>query len=113
MKMQWLIFTLFMTTSVVAWGERIKDITVVQGIRTNQLIGYGLVVGLDGTGDTESFTKQSFRNMLNGLGVTIPNNIIPTIKNVAAVSLHAELPAFIKPGQRIDVTVSSIGNAKS
>lgn len=94
-------------------AERIKDLTVIQGVRSNQLIGYGLVVGLNGTGDTEAFTKQSFRNMLNGLGVTIPNNIIPNIKNVAAVALHAELPAFVKPGQKIDLTVSSIGNAKS
>lgn len=96
-----------------AHAVRIKDLTVIQGIRSNQLVGYGLVVGLDGTGDTEVFTKQSFKNMLNNLGVTIPNNIQPNIKNVAAVSLNAELPAFAKPGQRIDVTISSIGNAKS
>lgn len=113
MKIKLYLCLLLICFSTVSSGERIKDLTVVQGIRGNQLVGYGLVVGLDGTGDTEVFTKQSFRNMLNGLGVTIPNNIVPTIKNVAAVSLHAELPAFIKPGQRIDVTVSSIGNAKS
>ncbi len=75
-------------------AERIKDLAAIQGVRSNQLIGYGLVVGLDGTGDTEVFTKQSFRNMLNNLGITIPQNIVPNIKNVAAVALHAELPAF-------------------
>lgn len=96
-----------------AFCARIKDLTSIQGIRSNQLVGYGLVVGLDGTGDTEAFTKQSFRSMLNNLGVTIPTNIQPNIKNVAAVALHAEIPAFAKPGQRIDVTISSIGNAKS
>lgn len=94
-------------------ASRIKDITSIQGVRHNQLIGYGLVVGLNGTGDTESFTKQSFKSMLNKLGVTIPQNINPNIKNVAAVALHANLPAFAKPGQKIDVTVSSLGNAKS
>jgi flagellar P-ring protein precursor FlgI len=95
------------------WAERIKDLASIQGIRSNQLIGYGLVVGLDGTGDTELFTKQSFKSMLNKLGVTIPNTIVPSIKNVAAVAIHAELPPFAKPGQRIDITISSIGNAKS
>ena len=102
---------LLCSSSLVA--ERIKDLVSIQGVRSNQLIGYGLVVGLDGTGDKEVFTKQSFRNMLNNLGVTIPPNIIPNIKNVAAVAIHAELPAFAKPGQKIDVTVSSIGDAKS
>ncbi len=95
------------------WADRIKDVSTIQGIRSNQLVGYGLVVGLDGTGDKELFTKQSFKSMLNNLGVTIPPNIIPSIKNVAAVAIHAELPAFAKPGQRIDITVSSIGDAKS
>ncbi len=94
-------------------AERIKDLVSIQGVRSNQLVGYGLVVGLDGTGDKETFTKQSFKSMLNKLGVTIPPNIQPNIKNVAAVALHAEIPAFAKPGQRIDVTVSSIGDAKS
>lgn len=97
-------------------AERIKDISSVAGVRENQLIGYGLVVGLDGTGDQTTqtpFTVQSLKAMLSRLGVTIPENINPQVKNVAAVSLHAELPAFAKPGQRIDVTVSSLGNAKS
>lgn len=96
-----------------AVAERIKDLVSISGVRSNHLIGYGLVVGLDGTGDNEAFTKQSFKSMLDKLGVTIPSTISPGIKNVAAVSLHAELPAFAKMGQKIDVTVSSLGNAKS
>jgi flagellar P-ring protein precursor FlgI len=102
--------------SVPAQAERIKDLASVAGVRSNQLVGYGLVVGLDGTGDQTSqapFTVQSLKNMLAQLGVTIPPNVNPQLKNVAAVALHAELPAFAKPGQTIDVTVSSIGNAKS
>lgn len=97
-------------------AERIKDIASIAGVRHNQLVGYGLVVGLDGTGDQTTqtpFTVQSIRNMLTQLGVTIPPNVNPQLKNVAAVMIHATLPAFAKPGQTIDVTVSSIGNAKS
>ncbi|MGD9592756.1 MAG: flagellar basal body P-ring protein FlgI [Candidatus Berkiella sp.] len=112
MKKLLVILSLFILNSSIH-AERIKDLASIQGIRSNQLVGYGLVVGLDGTGDKESFTKQSFKSMLNNLGVTIPPNIQPNIKNVAAVALHAEIPAFAKPGQRIDVTVSSIGDAKS
>jgi flagellar P-ring protein FlgI len=99
-----------------ARAERIKDMAQVQGVRTNQLIGYGLVVGLDGSGDQTSqapFTVQSLKNMLAQLGVTVPANVNPQLKNVAAVSVHAILPAFIKPGQTIDITVNSIANAKS
>lgn len=99
--------------SGVCYAERLKDIASIQGVRSNQLVGYGLVVGLNGTGDSESFTKQSFKSMLQNLGVTIPPNIDPSIKNVAAVALHADLPPFAKPGQKIDVTISSLGNAKS
>jgi flagellar P-ring protein precursor FlgI len=99
-----------------AGAERIKDMAQVQGVRTNQLIGYGLVVGLSGTGDQTSqapFTVQSLTNMLAQLGVTVPSNVTPQLKNVAAVSVHAVLPAFVKPGQTIDITVNSIANAKS
>ncbi len=99
-----------------ARAERIKDMAQVQGVRTNQLIGYGLVVGLPGTGDQTSqapFTVQSLTNMLAQLGVTVPSNVTPQLKNVAAVSVHAVLPAFMKPGQTIDITVNSIANAKS
>jgi flagellar P-ring protein precursor FlgI len=99
-----------------ARAERVKDIASVAGVRSNQLVGYGLVVGLDGTGDQTSqapFTIQSIKNMLMKFGVTIPPNVNPQLKNVAAVTVHAELPPFSKPGQKIDVTVSSIGNATS
>jgi flagellar P-ring protein precursor FlgI len=97
-------------------AERVKDLVDIAGVRENQLVGYGLVVGLSGTGDQTSqaqFTVQSIRNMLTGFGVRIPDNVSPQLKNVAAVTVHANLPAFAKPGQTIDVTVSSIGNAAS
>jgi flagellar P-ring protein precursor FlgI len=97
-------------------AERVKDLASVQGVRSNQLVGYGLVVGLDGTGDQTSqtpFTLQSIKNMLIRYGVTIPPGTNPQLKNVAAVTVHADLPPFSKPGQMIDVTVSSIGNAGS
>src|ERR1700716_2356207 len=99
-----------------AQAESIKDMAHVQGVRTNQLIGYGLVVGLDGSGYQTSqapFTVQSLKNMLAQLGVTVPPNVNPQLKNVAAVSVHAVMPAFVKPGQTIDITVNSIANAKS
>ncbi|MDT8383117.1 MAG: flagellar basal body P-ring protein FlgI [Gammaproteobacteria bacterium] len=97
-------------------AERLKDITSIAGVRSNQLVGYGLVVGLDGTGDQTSqapFTVQSLKSMLAQFGITVPPDVNPQVKNVAAVSLHAELPAFAKPGQTIDVTISSIANSKS
>lgn len=99
-----------------AHAERIKDIATVAGVRTNQLVGYGLVVGLDGTGDQTTqapFTIQSITNMLAKFGITIPPNTNPQLKNVAAVTVTADLPAFAKVGQAIDVTVASIGNAAS
>ena len=97
-------------------GERLKDLASVAGVRSNQLVGYGLVVGLDDTGDQTSqvpFTVQSMTNMLKQYGVTVPDNVNPQLNNVAAVSVHAELPPFVKPGTRIDITVNSIGNADS
>ncbi|MHA7816864.1 MAG: flagellar basal body P-ring protein FlgI [Pseudohaliea sp.] len=99
-----------------AQAERIKDLASVGGVRSNQLVGYGLVVGLDSSGDQTAqvpFTLQSLNNMLQQFGITVPENINPQLTNVAAVSVHAELPAFVKPGTRLDVTVSSIGNAGS
>jgi len=99
-----------------AAAERVKDLASVAGVRSNQLVGYGLVVGLDGSGDQTSqtpFTVQSLKNMLTQFGITVPPGVNLQLKNVAAVSVHAELPPFAKPGQEIDVTVSSIGNAKS
>jgi flagellar P-ring protein FlgI len=97
-------------------AERVKDLASVSGVRANQLVGYGLVVGLDGTGDQTSqvpFTTQSLKNMLSKFGVTIPPNANPQLKNVAAVTVTADLPAFSKSGQTIDVSVASIGNAAS
>lgn len=94
-------------------AERIKDLVSIQGVRDNQLIGYGLVVGLPGTGEQNPFTQQSFRAMLASFGIALPANVNPNISNVAAVVVHASLPAFAKPGQTIDVTVSSIGEAES
>jgi flagellar P-ring protein FlgI len=97
----------------LAHAERIKDITTVAGVRDNQLVGYGLVVGLDGTGDKAPFTNQTFKNMMNEFGISIPAGTDPKLKNVAAVSVTANMPPFAKPGQKLDITVSSIGNAKS
>ncbi len=94
-------------------ADRLKDLARIKGVRNNQLVGYGLVVGLDGTGDKAPFTNQTFRNMMNQFGVTLPEGVNPKLKNVAAVTVSAVLPPFAKPGQEIDITVSSIGNADS
>lgn len=110
------LMVLGMLSPGLANAERLKDIASIAGVRSNQLVGYGLVVGLDGTGDQTSqapFTVQSLKSMLSQFGITIPPGVTPQLKNVAAVSLHAELPAFAKSGQTIDVTVSSIANSKS
>ncbi|MEZ5277747.1 MAG: flagellar basal body P-ring protein FlgI [Opitutaceae bacterium] len=94
-------------------GARIKDLSLVEGGRDNQLIGYGLVVGLAGDGDsTLSFTIQSIANALQRFGVNVPLTGLKA-KNVAAVMVSADIPAFLKPGARIDVTVSSMGDARS
>lgn len=100
----------------IASAERLKDIATLAGVRSNALVGYGLVVGLNGTGDQTTqtpFTTQSFTSMLKQFGVTLPPGTSLQLKNVAAVAIHAELPPFSKPGQEVDITVSSIGNAKS
>ena len=97
-------------------AERIKDMANIQGVRDNQLIGYGIVVGLDGSGDQTTqtpFTVQSIISMLSQMGVNMPQGTSLQLKNVAAVVVTATLPAFAKPGQILDVTTSSIGNAKS
>ena len=107
---------IFYSTAAEAAAERIKDLASVAGVRDNQLVGYGLVVGLDGSGDQTTqtpFTVQSIVNMLGNLGVSLPPGTNLQLKNVAAVMVTANLPAFARPGQAIDVTVSSIGNAKS
>ena len=112
-----LIFLWVLALMVVAdfaRAERIKDIATISGVRENQLVGYGIVVGLDGTGDSSApFTAQSMLNMLSSMGVTLsPGQSLP-LKNVAAVMVTAILPAFGRTGQAVDVTVSSIGSAKS
>ncbi|WP_374755491.1 flagellar basal body P-ring protein FlgI [Citrobacter amalonaticus] len=99
-----------------AYAERIRDLTSVQGVRSNSLMGYGLVVGLDGTGDQTMqtpFTTQSLNNMLSQLGITVPPGTNMQLKNVAAVMVTADLPPFARAGENIDVVVSSMGNAKS
>jgi flagellar P-ring protein precursor FlgI len=111
-----LALTAAFAVAAPASAERIKDIATVAGVRGNQLVGYGLVVGLDGTGDQTSqtpFTIQTIKNMLAQLGVLVPDNVNPQLRNVAAVTVQATLPPFSKPGQTIDITVSSIGNAQS
>jgi len=113
-KYFFIFFSLFYITSVDA--TRIKDIATIAGVRDNQLVGYGLVVGLDGTGDRPGqapFTEQSFQNMLLQFGIHIPAGKNMQLRNVAAVAISATLPPFAKIGQRLDVTVSSIGNASS
>lgn len=100
----------------LARAERIKDMATIQGVRSNPLIGYGLVVGLDGTGDQTTqtpFTTQSLLTMLSQLGVTLPQGASLQLKNVAAVMVTATLPPFARLGQTLDVTISSMGNAKS
>jgi len=105
------VLTVFI--SPIAESVRIKDVAMVQGIRTNHLVGYGLVVGLPGTGESSRYTQQSFKAMLANFGIQLPSSLNPKIKNVAAVVVSAELPAFSKPGQNIDITVSSVGTAGS
>ncbi len=100
----------------IAHAERLKDVASVQGVRANPLIGYGLVVGLDGSGDQTAqtpFTTQSLTAMLAQLGINLPPGQALQLKNVAAVMVTATLPPFARPGQAVDVTVSSLGNAKS
>ncbi len=111
-----MVLAVFCLPLQAVMAERVKDLASVAGVRGNQLVGYGLVTGLDGTGDQTiqtPFTVQSIINMLQEFGVTIPPGTNLQLKNVAAVTIHAELPPFSKKGQTIDVTVSSLGNAKS
>lgn len=110
------VVALALLLALPAHAERIKDIAGIAGVRSNQLVGYGLVVGLDGSGDQviqAPFTVQSLRNFLTQMGLNLPTGVNPQLTNIAAVSVHAELPPFAKPGQTLDVTVSSLGNAKS
>ncbi len=112
--LMWLLAGLMIADA--ARAERIKDLASIAGVRNNQLVGYGIVVGLDGSGDQTTqtpFTVQSIINMLSGMGVNLPPGTSLQLKNVAAVMVTANLPPFARSGQQIDVTVSSIGNAKS
>lgn len=122
-------FTLFLAALAVYFGApellypaaaqgmhpaRVKDLARFQGVRHNNLVGYGLVVGLPGTGDDNlAYTVQSMRSAASALGVQLPPGVNPALKNAAAVMITAELPPFAKPGQRIDATISALGRAKS
>jgi len=117
-----LALTIALCSAAVLWpwpsqaATRIKEVAAVQGVRSNQLLGYGLVIGLDGTGDQTAqtpFTAQGLTSMLQQMGITVPAGTAMQVKNIAAVLVTAQLPAFAQPGQMIDVSVSSIGNAKS
>lgn len=113
--MRTFILLLTLCCAGTAWADRLKDLVSIAGVRDNQLVGYGLVVGLAGSGDQTTqtqFTVQSLKSMLSKLGVEIPSNVNPQLKNVAAVMVTATLPPFSQPGQTVDVTVASIGNAK-
>jgi len=110
----WLLLALLATTQVHA--QTLRELADFAGVRDNALVGYGLVVGLDGTGDQTMqtpFTTQSLTNMFSRLGITVPAGTNMQLRNVAAVMVTATLPPFAAPGQRIDVVVSSVGNAKS
>ncbi len=111
LKLLFMIGLMLLSNPVQA--ERIKDLASLAGVRENQLVGYGLVVGLSNSGDKTQFTAQSLRNMLARLGIRLPPGLDARAKNIAAVMVSAQLPAFAKPGQSLDVTVSSVGDAKS
>lgn len=113
---KYILLSLLALSMVGAQAERLKDIAGFAGVRNNQLVGYGIVVGLDGSGDQTTqtpFTVQSVVNMLTNMGIQVPTGGNLQLKNVAAVTVTAVLPAFSRPGQPLDITVSSIGNAKS
>jgi flagellar P-ring protein precursor FlgI len=117
-KLKFFLFVLLMSMMALPVNSaRIKDIATLAGVRENQLIGYGLIVGLDGTGDKTNqapFTNQSFTNMLLDFGIRLPpNSRSSQLKNVAAVAISAKLPPFARIGQKLDVTISSLGNATS
>ena len=109
-----LILALLAVLPVPAAAERVRDLGQFQSVRSNQLTGYGIVVGLDGSGDDNfAYATQAMRGVSGRLGLQLPPGVNPALKNAAAVIITAELPAFAKPGQRIDVTVSTMGKAKS
>lgn len=109
-----IIIALTMLVAAPAQAERVRDLGTFDGVRPNQLTGYGIVVGLDGTGDDNfEYVTQAMRGVSGRLGLTLPPGVSPGLKNAAAVIITAELPPFAKPGQTIDVTVSTIGRADS
>lgn len=111
-----LLYGMTLAVPKVVHAERIRDLATVQGVRSNSLMGYGLIVGLNGTGDQTMqapFTGQSLNNMLSQLGITVPPGTNMQLKNIAAVMVTAELPPFARPGDKLDIVVSSVGNAKS
>ena len=111
-----LLYGMTLALPKVGHAERIRDLATVQGVRSNSVMGYGLIVGLDGTGDQTMqapFTGQSLNNMLSQLGITVPAGTNMQLKNIAAVMVTAELPPFARPGDKLDIVVSSVGNAKS
>ncbi|MEZ2377410.1 MULTISPECIES: flagellar basal body P-ring protein FlgI [Enterobacter] len=111
-----LLYGMTLAVPKVGHAERIRDLATVQGVRSNSVMGYGLIVGLDGTGDQTMqapFTGQSLNNMLSQLGITVPAGTNMQLKNIAAVMVTAELPPFARPGDKLDIVVSSVGNAKS
>lgn len=104
----------FIAAPVPAAAERIRDLGQFEGLRTNQLTGYGVVVGLQGTGDDNlQYVTEAMRGISGRLGLQLPPGVSPNLRNAAAVIVTAELPAFAKPGQRIDITVSTLGQARS
>lgn len=110
----WLLATLALIAPSTALAERVRDLGSFEGVRSNQLTGYGVVVGLQGTGDDNlAYLTQAMKGVSGRLGLQLPPGINPGLKNAAAVIVTAELPAFAKPGQRIDITVSTLGKAKS
>jgi len=111
--MRWLL-PLIALVAQPALADRIKDLGAFQGLRANQLTGYGIVVGLAGTGDDSlDYATQGVKGVISRFGLTLPPGVNPSLKNAAAVIVTADLPAFAKPGQRLDVTVSALGKAKS
>ncbi len=111
-----LLIVMLSLMATMAQAVSVKDLANIGGVRQNQLLGYGLVVGLDGSGDQTTqtpFTVQSVASMLRGMGVNLPAGTTLQLKNVAAVMVTSSLPAFSQPGQTVDITVSSMGNAKS
>ncbi len=121
--LRWVVLLAFALASSALWWPasakatvRLKELAAVEGVRSNKLVGYGLVVGLDGTGDQTTqtpFTTQSLQAMLQQMGVTMPAGVTIQLRNVAGVMITADLPPFARPGQNIDINVSSMGNAKS